>query len=201
MQVNVAIGAIPYSLGHTSLHCLDCPMYSKVLLAYDGTACSDLALEEAARFAANGARLAVVTVAECNRLPTRLLQGEPAESGIAEEASVSKGHVLLDVVARRLAAKDIDCDLLLVDQTECPEGGVARAILDEAGSAGTDLIVMGTHGRHGFKRLLLGSVAERVAREASCPVLLVRGDGPSAFDCLAPVEIYGQWPEEHRPAD
>jgi nucleotide-binding universal stress UspA family protein len=36
-----------------------------------------------------------------------------------------------------------------------------------------DLIVMGTHGRRGFRRLVLGSVAERVLRSASCPVLMI----------------------------
>jgi nucleotide-binding universal stress UspA family protein len=39
---------------------------------------------------------------------------------------------------------------------------------------GADLIVMGTHGRHGLQRLLLGSVAESIVRTARCPVLLVR---------------------------
>lgn len=173
-------------------------LYRKVLLAYDGTACSDLALREATRFAAEGAHLSVITIAEGHDLPRRLLKEVPAAAG---PAAVSKGRVLLEVVARRLAARDIDGELLLVDQTGCAEGGVARAILAEAENTGADLIIMGTHGRHGFKRLLLGSVAEQVAREAACPVLLVRGDGDSAFDELAPVEIYGQWPGAQRRAD
>ncbi|MDF2445880.1 MAG: UspA [Moraxellaceae bacterium] len=176
-------------------------MYSKVLLAYDGTACSDLALQEAARFAAEGAKLSVVTIAECDSLPRRLLHGDATDAGNAELAAVSKGRVLLDVVSRRLAARDLDGDLLLVDQTECRDDGVARAILEEASNTGAELIVMGTHGRHGFKRFMLGSVAELVAREATCPVLLVRGDGPGAYDAISPVEIYGQWPEGERPAD
>jgi nucleotide-binding universal stress UspA family protein len=52
-------------------------------------------------------------------------------------------------------------------------GDTPRTIIDHVLSAGTDLIVMGTHGRRGFGRLLLGSVTERVLREAPCPVLTV----------------------------
>ena len=52
-------------------------------------------------------------------------------------------------------------------------GDASTTIVDQAVSAGTDLIVMGTHGRRGFKRLLLGSVTETVLREAPCPVLTV----------------------------
>ena len=50
---------------------------------------------------------------------------------------------------------------------------IPGAVLRVAGEEGVDLIVMGTHGRRGFKRLLLGSVTETVLREAPCPVLTV----------------------------
>ena len=53
------------------------------------------------------------------------------------------------------------------------EGDPARAIADEAGRIGADLIVMGTRGHTGLKHLLLGSVAERTHRIAPCPVLSV----------------------------
>ena len=52
-------------------------------------------------------------------------------------------------------------------------GHVPTAVVDQALSIGADLIVMGTHGRRGFKRLLLGSVTEAVLHEAPCPVLTV----------------------------
>ena len=54
-----------------------------------------------------------------------------------------------------------------------PDGPVAQAILDAAERYGADLIVMGTHGRTGLPRVLLGSVAETVLRRASVPVLVV----------------------------
>jgi nucleotide-binding universal stress UspA family protein len=50
----------------------------------------------------------------------------------------------------------------------------AGAILDAAASIGADLIVMGTQGRTGMKHVLLGSVAERTVRLASCPVMTVK---------------------------
>lgn len=43
-----------------------------------------------------------------------------------------------------------------------------------------DLIVMGTHGRQGFERLVMGSVAERIVRQAACPVLTVRAEDKDA---------------------
>lgn len=56
-----------------------------------------------------------------------------------------------------------------------PHGG----ILDFAEERGTDLIVIGTHGRSGMERVLLGSVAERVIRQAPCPVFTVKSFGTS----------------------
>jgi nucleotide-binding universal stress UspA family protein len=53
------------------------------------------------------------------------------------------------------------------------EGSTAAEILEQAASMRADLLVIGTHGRSGFDRLLLGSVAEKVLRKASCPVLTV----------------------------
>jgi nucleotide-binding universal stress UspA family protein len=56
----------------------------------------------------------------------------------------------------------------------CFEGNPAEVIVRWAASEKADLIVMGTHGRRGLKRLLMGSVAEHVIRTASQPVLIVR---------------------------
>jgi len=61
-------------------------------------------------------------------------------------------------------------------------GGVVRAIVDRAISDGIDLLVIGTHGRSGFDRVLLGSVAERVIRTSPCPVLTVP---PKASESVA----------------
>lgn len=55
------------------------------------------------------------------------------------------------------------------------EGDPATVIVEEAAELGADLVVMGTHGRTGFTRFVMGSVAEEVLRRAPCPVLTVRG--------------------------
>jgi len=54
-------------------------------------------------------------------------------------------------------------------------GSIGDVIVDAANEAGAELIVMGSHGRTGVKRLLLGSVAEHVVRHAKCPVVTVHG--------------------------
>jgi nucleotide-binding universal stress UspA family protein len=58
------------------------------------------------------------------------------------------------------------------------EGDAATQILRVAQETGCDLIVLGTHGRTGLGRLLMGSVAEQVLRMATCPVLTVRAPFP-----------------------
>jgi nucleotide-binding universal stress UspA family protein len=70
------------------------------------------------------------------------------------------------------------------------EGDAATQILRVAQETGCDLIAMGTHGRTGLGRLLMGSVAEQVLRMASCPVLTVRAPLPPSepAGALAPEE-------------
>ena len=60
------------------------------------------------------------------------------------------------------------------------DGRVADTIVDEARAAGCDLIIIGTHGRRGFKRAVMGSDAEGVMRESPVPVLLVRAPGATS---------------------
>lgn len=59
-------------------------------------------------------------------------------------------------------------------------GDPAAEIVRYAGESGADLIVVGTHGRGGVSRLLMGSVAEHVLRKAPCPVVTVRGPVPKS---------------------
>ena len=72
-------------------------------------------------------------------------------------------------LARSSQGKDVRISTLLA------EGSAAAAIVRAAKKNRVDLVVMGTHGRTGVRRLLMGSVADRVIRTASCPVLVVGG--------------------------
>jgi nucleotide-binding universal stress UspA family protein len=65
-------------------------------------------------------------------------------------------------------------------RTQTAEGNAAAEIVRHAAEHDFDLIVMGTHGRSGFDRLTLGSVAEKVLRKSPCPVLTIPADAPRA---------------------
>jgi nucleotide-binding universal stress UspA family protein len=82
----------------------------------------------------------------------------------------------LEAIRSRLEASDGGAGVAMETRVEL--GDPASVILQQARDAGCATIVMGTHGRSGLRKMLLGSVAEEVLRHATCPVLAVR-DGSS----------------------
>jgi nucleotide-binding universal stress UspA family protein len=76
----------------------------------------------------------------------------------------------------RLAAVARECGLLAGYASTVRFGEPSKMIVEEAHRNGVDLVVVGTHGRKGVTRWLLGSVAEHVVRNCPCPVLTVRGE-------------------------
>lgn len=76
-------------------------------------------------------------------------------------------HVTLQELRDRLVADGLTVEALLV------QGPTAETILDEAARLGCDLIVMGTHGRRGLAKAVMGSVSDQVLRANRFPVLLV----------------------------
>jgi nucleotide-binding universal stress UspA family protein len=86
----------------------------------------------------------------------------PDPASLLKEMQIKLEHV-------RPADKDVAVEHRLVS------GDPAEEILRLAGEMGCDLIVLGTHGRTGLPRLMVGSVAEQVVRKAPCPVLTVKG--------------------------
>jgi nucleotide-binding universal stress UspA family protein len=83
---------------------------------------------------------------------------------------------------RRLDAAGVPADVAVTARA----GDAATMIVDEAVAGSADLIVVGTRGRRGFQRLLLGSVTETVLREAPCPVLTVPPHAPADSTGVVP---------------
>jgi len=148
-------------------------MYRKILVPVDGSKTAVLGLREAIRLAKDQrAKVRLIHVVD-ESLALRVVEAG-ADMTPLLNALVKDGRAIIERT-RRLAKK------LGVDaETACYEsvaGRAADAILDEAKKWRADLIVMGTHGRRGVNRMLLGSDAELVVRRATVPVLLVRGRG------------------------
>jgi len=78
------------------------------------------------------------------------------------------GKELVETTAARVREAGLEVETIIRD------GVPAKVILDTAARSGCDLIVMGTHGRHGVQRFFLGSCAEAVVRESPIPVLVKR---------------------------
>jgi nucleotide-binding universal stress UspA family protein len=150
----------------------------KILLAIDGSPCSDAAVEEVARRPwPEGALVKVLTAVEIPMPPTPEAWAVPANYFEEMDAALRKqGQNIVDKAIQRLKTNKA----LTVDAVLAP-GSPRPVILDEAESWGADLIVVGSHGYSAWKRLLLGSVSQAVVSHAKCSVEVVRClpvDGP-----------------------
>jgi nucleotide-binding universal stress UspA family protein len=146
-------------------------MQPRILVPYDFGPASSKALSWAADLqrSTNGAPVHVIHVV--NPLPSVALPEMSAFPGPTEAEIVALQRELeRDVQKLGVAAT--------VEVVRAP--WVPVAILDAARSLEADVIVMGTHGRAGFPRLMLGSTAEYVLRHATCPVVTVRSERPQA---------------------
>lgn len=150
-------------------------IYQRILVPVDGSPTSCRALEEAVRLAAGQhVRLRLIHVIE-NRpyyVPEMPYADHQVEASLREA-----GERILEQAAGIVERQGIACETDLLDSIRGP---IATLIIEDAGKWGADLIVIGTHGRHGVSRLLLGSVAERLVRLAKIPVLLVHGTADTA---------------------
>jgi nucleotide-binding universal stress UspA family protein len=145
-------------------------MYSRILVPVDGSVTSFKGLDEAIRLAkASGAQLKLVHVVNELIMDNGFVAGQYYDQLVAALSEVGK-NVVSD-------AEDAVRRQSLSAQTELIEtigGSAADAIVEAARQWPADLIVMGTHGRRGLRRLALGSDAELVLRRSTVPVLMVR---------------------------
>jgi nucleotide-binding universal stress UspA family protein len=146
-------------------------MYERMLVAIDGSTTSDRALAEAIRLAKlTGARLRLLHVIDVEAFGGAA-RGYVDPHGAMFAALRRFADEVLAERQARAAAEGVGVETEVIDDEA---GHVGEGIVADAERWGADLVVLGSHGRRGVRRLLLGSTAERVARLASVPVLLVR---------------------------
>ena len=146
-------------------------MYKKILVAIDDSETSRCALGEAATLAkAHGAILCIAHIADetllgmHHRTFSTTLNLDHARAAIrqAGEELLAKAKAGIEGIAVETILGEADTRR------------VSEVIVDTAKSTGADLIVVGTHGRRGLQRLIIGSVAEQLVRIAPVSILLVR---------------------------
>jgi nucleotide-binding universal stress UspA family protein len=148
-------------------------MYSRMLVPIDGSAPSTLALVEATKLAhALGSSICVLHVVDIRPL----LSSEPtaASYDILFEVMRREGAQLLRTAAATAKDAGVKVETML---QEAPDGQVGEVIFRQAREYQAELIICGTHGRRGVRRLLMGSDAEYIVRRSPVPVLLVRTPG------------------------
>jgi nucleotide-binding universal stress UspA family protein len=165
-------------------------VFEKILCPVDFSESSDRALDYALALARrHGGRVSVMHV-----LPTVLADPEIypylTEPVLASGEARDRAYGRLGAFVHRALADGIGAEVVLED------GDVVDEVLEKAKRLEADLIVMGTHGRRGFRRLLLGSVTERVLRQAEAPVLSISpsapkpdAEGPPFRRILCPVDF------------
>ncbi len=144
-------------------------MYQHILVPVDGSTTSDRALQESLKLARQqSAQLELVHVVEDIHLLDSDSYINYAE---LQETIRSNGNKILAHAQMVVQLAGMAADVKLL---EANGERTANVIIAEAKRWPADLIVIGTHGRSGFSRLLFGSVAEGVVRIAQTPVLLIR---------------------------
>jgi nucleotide-binding universal stress UspA family protein len=141
-------------------------MIKNILCAIDRSPSSLQALGYAIALARwQKARLSLLEVIE--EIPPPGVTRAPKRDGLPNETRTALEHDLRCVLTARRAS-DVKVEILL------RKGNVVQEILAQAKASRSNLVVIGSHGRGGVQRLVLGSVAEKVLRLATCPVLTVR---------------------------
>jgi nucleotide-binding universal stress UspA family protein len=145
-------------------------MYKRILVAVDGSPTSLRGLDEAVRVAkATGGRIFLVHIVNELVVSADYVPSVYYESVIA--ALRASGTRVLDQASSIVREADVPCEEKLL---ETVGGHPADEIVRQAKEWRADLIVLGTHGRRGLKRLAMGSDAELVLRMSPLPVLMVR---------------------------
>ncbi len=151
-------------------------MYKRILVPIDGSETAARGLREAIAIA--GATQATLVLLNVAREASIAMDGmSMAYYNDLLELLVKAGKDMVAKASQEAAAAGVACETVVV---EARTSAAWEAIIEQVAQSRCDLVVMGTHGRRGLKRLTLGSDAELVVRHAPVPVLLVNANAPSA---------------------
>src|SRR5688572_6875650 len=151
-------------------------MYSRILVPVDGSAPANLALLEAIKLVkCMGGKLCLIHVVDEFVMDAAYIPSVYYEGMIESLRGV--GQAALDDAVATVRQHALEPEAVL---SETFGRRVADQVVTQAKAWPADLIVMGTHGRRGIRRLLMGSDAELVLRTSPVPVLLVRGQQESS---------------------
>jgi nucleotide-binding universal stress UspA family protein len=146
-------------------------MFKRILVPVDGSSAALRAVDKAVALAqAFGARVDLVHVIDVYPFVGIGAEHAFGQTEYMAAASASANQALARAEAA-VALAGLPCERRIIEGHVIHEG-----ILEAAESLGSDLIVMGSHGRHGLEKLLLGSATQRVLSHTSLPVLVVRGE-------------------------
>jgi len=146
-------------------------MFKKILVPIDGSSAALRAVDKAIVLAqAFDGRVTVLNVVDVYPFAGIGADYAFGQSEYLAAATASANQALARAEAA-VAAGGVPCERRIVEGHVIHEG-----IIDAAKTLEADLIVMGSHGRHGFEKVLLGSTTQRVLSRTSLPVLVVRGD-------------------------
>jgi nucleotide-binding universal stress UspA family protein len=149
-------------------------MFKNILVPVDGSPTSNKGLAEAVKLAkSQKATLIVLHVVDENVVTQSALGGGYFIEGLLEGLLENGKKVLAKAVADA-KKQGVTVKPVLIEDIGM---AVSAVIVAQAKKLKADLIVIGTHGRRGVSRLLMGSDAEGVVRSASAPVMLVRAPG------------------------
>jgi nucleotide-binding universal stress UspA family protein len=147
-------------------------IYAKILVPVDGSPTSAKGLQEAIKIAkALGSQLRLVHIVDELIINNSVAGGSGLYSGDLIESLREGGKKALADAEALVRRSGLEPEAILLETIGGPS---AHLIVAQAKEWPADLIVMGTHGRRGVRRLALGSDAEQVLRTSSIPVLLVR---------------------------
>ncbi|MCZ4306600.1 universal stress protein [Zoogloeaceae bacterium G21618-S1] len=147
-------------------------MYKHIIVAVDDSPTSQRAIEEAATLCvATGARLTVVHAVD-EALFAHFNRVTLASRDAVQQALIKEGKsVLNSAIATATAAGTTPESKLLVSEHHSTSDQIVQTVAE----SGADLLIVGSHGRRGVQRLLLGSVAEKLLKKVSISMMVVRG--------------------------